>query len=208
MSPLVESLRAEDGRFDDLTPHRERMIRARRAIFGLETVPDLDGALEEVRDRLGDGVWKVRVIYDPEIRTVEAAPYEPRPYRSAALVDGGSIAYPHKWTDRSALDALQETARAAGADAALIVVDGRITDFTWANSAFFDGRRWFTPALPLLAGTRRDRLLAAGRMETADIRPADLGAYVSACPINAMMDLGEVEIPIDRIIVTESGGQP
>ena len=114
MPLLVETIRADDGRFDDLTPHIERMARSRRALFGIEAPVGLEGALERASNSIGEGRWKVRVLYDTEIRSVEAAPYQPKPYGSAALVDGGSISYPYKTDDRPELDELTRRARAAG----------------------------------------------------------------------------------------------
>jgi 4-amino-4-deoxychorismate lyase len=200
---LVESIRADDGRFDNPGPHIDRMRRSRRELFGLTSSPPLERALEEISGRLGPGRWKVRVLYDTEIRAVEAAPYEFKPFRSAALVDGGTVSYPHKTVERNILDDLSRRARERGADTALIVSGGFITDFSYANAAFFDGRTWFTPAVPLLEGTRRARLLAAGRLQTADIRPADLIRFSSVCPVNAMLDLGEVTLSVRDILQPE-----
>ena len=203
MPLLVETIRADDGRFDDLTPHIERMARSRRALFGIEAPLHLEGALERASAFIGEGRWKVRVLYDTEIRSVEAVPYKPKPCRSAALVDGGSVSYAHKTVDRPELDELTRRARAAGADTALIVSDGRITDFSYANAAFFDGRSWWTPDEPLLLGTRRARLLAAGILSTVALVPSDLDRFVSVSPINAMLELGEVTMDIGKIIRLE-----
>ena len=203
MPLLVETIRADDGRFDDLNPHIQRMARSGKTLFGLEAGAGPGAGLEEVLEgaapSIGEGRWKVRVLYDTEIRSVEAAFYRPKQINTAALVDGGSVRYPFKTAKRSELDALTRRAEDAGADTALIVSEGRITDFSYANAAFFDGSRWWTPAVPLLPGTRRARLLAAGLISTADITPADLHRYVSVSLINAMLELGEIMVDIDSI---------
>ena len=100
MPLLVEAIRADDGLFEDLGPHLERMARSRSALFGEEAPLNLKGALEKISSTIGEGRWKLRILYDTEIRRVEAAPYTPKPYRSAALVDGGSLKYEHKTADR------------------------------------------------------------------------------------------------------------
>ncbi len=203
MPLLVESLRADDGRFDDLTPHIRRMAGSGKALFGLEDGAgpgaSLEKALERAAASMGEGRWKVRVLYDTEIRRVEAAVYRPKLIKTAALVDGGSVRYPHKTADRPELDKLTRRAEDSGADAALIVSEGRITDFSYANAAFFDGSRWWTPTVPLLPGTRRARLLEAGLISTVDITPADLHKYISVSLINAMLELGEIMVDIDSI---------
>jgi len=201
MPLLVETLRADDGRFSSLYPHLERMSRSRRALFGL--AGSLESALEEALDAaagsIGEGRWKIRVLYDSEIRRVEAAAYQPKPISSAALVDGRGISYAHKTADRRELDGLTRRAEEAGADTALIVSGGQITDFPYANTAFFDGRLWWTPEEPLLRGTRRSRLLEAGLLHTSRITPGDLSKYISLCPINAMLELGEIMVDIGSI---------
>jgi len=201
MPLLVETLRADDGGFDDLTPHIDRMIRSRRALFGLTN--SLESALEEALEAasvsIGEGRWKIRVLYNSEIRHVEAAAYRPKPIRSAALVDGRGIFYTHKTADRQELDGLTRRAEEAGVDTALIVSNGQITDFPYANAAFFDGRLWWTPEEPLLMGTRRFRLLEAGLLHTRRISPGDLPEYISLCPINAMLELGEIMVDIGSI---------
>jgi hypothetical protein len=87
------------------------MARSRRALFGIEAPIGLKGALERASAFIGEGRWKVRVLYDTEIRSVEAVPYKPKPCRSAALVDGGSVSYAHKTVDRPELDELTRRAR-------------------------------------------------------------------------------------------------
>ncbi len=199
MPLLVESLKAEDGQFDSLEPHIDRMNRSVKELFNAPA-PDLPSALDGITDRLGPGVWKIRVLYDKEIREVHAAVYQPRPYRNAVLVDGGNVDYSNKTVERSELDELTVRAVAAGGDTALIVKGGLVTDFTYANAAFFDGQEWWTPNCPLLAGTRRARLLRAGLIRTLDIRPRDLGSFHKVSPINAMLDLDEVSLAIECII--------
>jgi len=201
MPLLVETLRADDGRFADLTPHIDRMGRSRRALFGLINSPRaaLAESLEAAAVSIGEGRWKIRVLYDREIRRVEAAAYWPKLIRSAALVDGRGISYAHKTADRRELDELNRRAEEAGADTALIVSNGQITEFPYANAAFFDGRHWWTPEEPLLMGTRRSRLLEAGLLHTSRITPGDLSKYISLCPINAMLELGEIMVDIGSI---------
>ena len=183
------------------------MNRSRRDLFGIGRPFALAEALEGFSDSLGPGVRKVRVLYEEEIRGVEAAPYAPRAYGSAALVDGRDVKYAYKAVDRSVLDALTDEAARLGADTALIVSGGFLTDFSHANAVFFDGREWFTPAGPLLPGTRRARLLSEGRIREADLRPSDLGRFAAVGPINAMLDLEDVVMDIAGIINrSEFGG--
>ena len=196
MSLLLETLRAADGVFDDLGPHLRRMIRSRLTLWGIRDEPQLRLALETMNPQPGTGLWKIRVLYNREIRHVECQPYEPRIGQTAGLVDGGDIDYSHKWAERSKLDKLTKIAQNAGADIALIVKNGLITDLSHANAAFFDGSVWWTPARPLLPGTRRERLLRTGRMKTADITPREITRFQLLSPINSMLDLGDVTVTV------------
>jgi 4-amino-4-deoxychorismate lyase len=176
------------------------MARSRLALWGLSDELNPASAIAPVLEKNPIGLYKVRVLYDQYIRKVEAVPYVRRAFASVALLDGGSMVYAHKSVKRTELDALESFAKESGADTALIAVNGRITDFCHANAAFFDGRDWYTPSSPLLPGTRRAELLEAGRLIEAEIRPEQLERYRMVSPINAMLDLNEISLPVERIL--------
>jgi 4-amino-4-deoxychorismate lyase len=71
----------------------------------------------------------------------------------------------------------------------LIVKNGLITDTSFANIAFSDGNKWYTPDTPLLKGTQRAYYLAQGILTERRISPADLRGFTKARLINAMLDL-------------------
>jgi 4-amino-4-deoxychorismate lyase len=104
-------------------------------------------------------------------------------------VNADHVHYDHKYRDRSAIDKLLAK---SGTDDVLMVVNGEITDLSFANVVFFDGHRWITPARPMLAGTKRELLLKRGAIDSATITPSDLGRYFLLAPINAMLDIGDV----------------
>lgn len=202
MPHLLETLRAVDGNCEYLALHIQRMNRSRQCLWPGESLLTESEILDELAGLPYSmpGIWKVRIVYDREIRHLEAVPYTPMPLRSVALVNAGTLDYAHKWADRTALDALNAAARQQGADMALFVRDGLITDFFHANAAFFDGSRWWTPARPLLMGTRREYLLSAGKLHKADISPKDLSDFQKVSPVNAMLDLGELVLRVGRIL--------
>ena len=208
MCRLLESIRCEDGRLVDPKPHIARMRRSRSALWGCTAEPDLLGAFERIEGRIGRGLWKLRVLYDTQIHALEAAPYTAGRWRSAGFIEAPGLEYAHKFERRAELERLEARARAAGADAALIVQDEEITDFSYANAAFFDGAAWFTPASPLLEGTRRKRLLDAGRITAVRIRIADMPHFTLVSPINAMLDLGEITVPVSKLFRIDQGPSP
>ena len=202
MSLLLETIHAADGHCEHLAQHIKRMNRSRKILQPGEP-PITESEIKEAFTRLPPsmpGIWKIRILYDDTIKNTDASPYTPLPLKSAALIDIGIIDYSHKWADRTALHNLNQKAKQRGADIALFVRDGLITDFFHANAAFFDGSRWWTPARPLLIGTRRERLLAENKLHTAVITPDSLPDFQLTCPVNAMLDLGQIIFNTEHII--------
>ena len=108
---------------------------------------------------------------------------------------------PKPRTDRSALDAC--FARRRGADDVIIVRRGLLTDTTVANLALFDPHtaRWYTPAVPLLAGTHRSALLSAGVITPhPNLTPESLVRFTRLRLFNALLGWGECELPIAAVL--------
>lgn len=75
-----------------------------------------------------------------------------------------------------------------------------ITDTSYSNVAFFDGRKYVTPDTFLLNGTRRQYLLGAGVLTERRITPSDLGGFERVVLINAMLGIeDDLAVPIERI---------
>lgn len=128
-------------------------------------------------------------------------PYTPRRIETLRLVHDDHIDYTLKRTDRSALDAC--FARRRGADDVIIVRRGLLTDTTVANLALFDPHtaRWYTPAVPLLAGTHRSALLSAGVLTPLpDLTPESLVRFTRLRLFNALLGWGEYELPITAVL--------
>lgn len=188
MRLLLESVRVEHGQFEHLELHLERMNLARRDLFGLPPWNRL-----ELPTPPSEGLFKCRIVYGPDIRSVEFRPYAPPSVRSLRLVRADSLDYAYKWLDRSELDRLRETA--ADCDDILIVKDGLLTDASFANIVVekADGTL-LTPRRPLLQGVRRRLLLASGRVREADLAPSDLSPSDRIHLVNAMLDLTTVVV--------------
>ena len=86
-----------------------------------------------------------------------------------------------------------------GADDVLMVREGRLTDTSIANVALFDGRQWHTPVRPLLGGVKRRFLLESGTIVERDIRVEDLRRYSRIRLFNALIDWGEMELPVSAV---------
>jgi len=76
---------------------------------------------------------------------------------------------------------------------------GKVTDSSYANIIFFDGRQWLTPSTYLLNGTCRQRLLKEGKIKEAPIHYTDIHQFEQIGFINAMLDIGELSLPISQL---------
>ena len=109
-----------------------------------------------------------------------------------------TLDYTYKSAGREPLNCL--FALRGACDDILIVKQGLLTDTSIANIALSDGTHWYTPAHPLLKGTRRAALLEEGILQEKDIRPEDLPSFSTVRLFNAMIDWGELELPVRNII--------
>lgn len=190
---LVESLASRDGVLENLVYHNRRFNEARKKLFGALDYIDLADIVRPQKE----GLLKCRVLYNTAVHDVTYEVYTRRTITSLRLVESESIEYAYKFADRRALEAL--FARRNGADDVLIVKNGLITDSYAANIAAYDGKHWYTPAVPLLQGTRRQALLDARLIIPRDISVEDLAQYKTVSIINCMIGLGELKIPVGKI---------
>ena len=115
---------------------------------------------------------------------------------SLRLVTSDKIDYSYKRTNREGLNEL--FGRRGNADDILIVKDGYLTDTSIANIALYDGNSWYTPAHPLLRGTKRAELLDNQLIVEKDISWLQLDDYTHIMLFNAMIDWERIIIPVDR----------
>lgn len=196
MCQFIETIRETDGVPEALPFHQERMERTMRQFFPSTNVPNLADVLKPYPQ--ANGVCKCRVVYGAKgIETVERQPYTVRQVRTLRLICDDSISYEYKSADRTSLNRL--AALRDGCDDVIIVRHGLLTDTSYSNIALSDGTHWFTPRLPLLCGTMRQRLIEANLLTERDIRPEDLPHYQTLSLINAMLNLGRVVVGTDKI---------
>ena len=147
----------------------------------------------------GAGIVKARVVYGEKgIEDLSYSPYAVRHVHSLALMQADTIDYTYKSAGREPLNCL--FALRGACDDILIVKQGLLTDTSIANIALSDGTHWYTPAHPLLKGTKRAALLEEGILQEKDIRPEDLPSFSTVRLFNAMIDWGELELPVRNII--------
>lgn len=195
MQQFVETIKIEGGKALNLNFHQARMESTMRHFFADAPVPALADVLSPTPDMQ---FYKARVVYGGQgVEDVQYAPYKMREIRSLKLVEDNEIDYSFKSTDRTCLNSL--TAQKGDCDEVLIVKNGLLTDTSFTNVAVFDGERWLTPKHPLLMGTKRASLLEKHVLKEADISVETLMNAQKLSLINAMIDLGEIEITTQMV---------
>lgn len=195
MFQLLESICLNNGVFRNLEYHEARMQNSAQTLFNSNHGFDLSKLKQESFPSVG--LFKVRVIYDSKIKSVEILPYEIRPVNSLKIVYDKDISYTHKFLNRTNLEhlySLRETA-----DDILIVKNGMITDSFYANVLFKKGEDWFTPKSYLLDGTMRRSLLDQQVIKEALITHENYLQYKSCKLINSMLGMDGPEISIESI---------
>lgn len=119
-----------------------------------------------------------------------------RQVQSLRLVRADTADYRYKSADRSELEALYSLR--GNQDDVLIVRNRLLTDTSIANVALEKGGAWYTPATPLLKGTKRAWLLEQGTLKERDIPADDVYSYSRIALFNAMIDFGALVLDINR----------
>lgn len=196
MCRLIETIKVINRQLVSIELHNERFNRSRKSLFGSEGY-DLQTRIN-IPDSIDNGSYKCRVIYSEEVHSVEFIRYERKPIRTIKLKEAGSLEYSHKYLNRKDIDELYDLK--GNHDDVLFVKNGRLTDTSYCNIALSDGKQWYTPALPLLAGTKRALLIKEDIVKVRDIKIQGLKDYREICLFNAMIDFGEVVLPVESIM--------
>ncbi len=196
MCLLFETIKVCNKKLFNIEYHNERMNNSRKDLFDSKNNIDIKESIS-LPIEIGNGLYKCRVIYSNDIESVEYIPYTKKKIQTIRLIECNSIDYMYKYVDRKCLD---ELLAQSSADEIIIVKDGFITDTSYSNLVFYDGNKWFTPAKPLLKGTKRKKLLNEKLIFEQEIKIEDLIAFEKVSLINAMLDLGEVELKVDSIL--------
>lgn len=197
MSPLVESIKLYDGKLFNLDYHQQRLNRAMSECFPEATPVDLASAIS-IPEKCSSGLFKVRVLYGPQLEKVEIEPYHFLTIRSLKVVHHEGIDYHLKYTDRQILQQLY--AQRGDADDIIIIKNGLVTDAFAANLIFFDGAKWVTPNFPLLKGTQRQSLIDQGLISEQTIREEDICSFSKVGLINALVSFDDMPvIPVVKI---------
>ena len=197
MYPLFESLCIQDGQLLHGQWHRLRFEKAFQNYFGKVPTFDLLESLN-IPPKFCKGRVKLKILYNENSRKLDFQHYQMQDIKSLRLVHTETLDYTHKYSKREKLEAL--FAQREDCDDVLIVRKGSITDSSYANVVFFDGKDWWTPHLPLLKGTCRARLLDQKIIKQAPLGVDDLIKFQGLKLINALRDMDQAIIPINALV--------
>lgn len=199
MHQFLETICIKDSHPLQLEWHQRRVDATLKHFYPDSMDEDISFRLTEILSSCAIplvGICRCRIVYNINSISVEFFPYESRSIKSLRLIEAPSgYDYRYKYADRKVLDDL--FAQRGDADDILITRDGWITDTSIANIAFRKGDRWYTPSIPLLAGTTWKRLVAAGVLIPRPIHQSDVGHFDAFKIFNAMNEWEEAEINID-----------
>ncbi len=181
---FFETFKLLNGQLCNLDFHLER-VRKTQATFFDRADFDVNSLYDALTD-YPEGLFKVRVDYTSGITAIRAELYEIKPHRKLGLAEAGSLDYAFKFADRNFFRKHLE--RYPDCDDVLFLKDGFVTDTSYCNVVFFDGKEWITPASFLLPGTKRAALLHHGTVREASVSLDDLSRFEAIAFINAMRD--------------------
>jgi len=189
MYPFFESIRVLEGEVVSLGAHQQRVDSCLKDHNGQSLF------LKEIQKSISfpaNGLYKWRLQYSLDGRYFsEFLSYTPKTPINMQLVAADYMQYAYKFQDRSQINALLGNSHASDI---IMVKYGRITDASYSNLVFFDGKHWVTPTLPILKGTQRGLLLEKNIIHLKEIGPEDLKHYSHFKRINALMPFNESPI--------------
>ena len=196
MSRFIESIRISNKSIANLSLHQERVNRALQAHPAHSQINLKDHIkVDDLDNRV---LYKCRVVYDLEqVLDVQYIPYKKRMISSLGIVSDNSIEYQHKYENREHIGQLLAS---SDTDDIIIIKNGYVTDASYTNLVFFDGKDWYTSNTPLLRGVQREKLIRNDTIREAVITKNDIPGFVAVRLINAMIPWEEaIEIPISKV---------
>lgn len=198
MSLLFESICVLNGCVLNPKWHELRYHSAYSKLFGESPKKSLLAGLQ-IPIEFQAGKVKLKIIYGQNQKEFSFQHYKTQKIETLKIVHHDELDYSRKYNDRRTLNKLFSFKE--NCDDVLIVKNSEVTDTSYGNVIFFDGKNWITPKNPLLKGTCRARLISDGKVSEQVIRVEDLKSLKGVKVINAMRDLEQKMIPIENIIL-------
>lgn len=195
MYQFVETIKMINGCVCNLSYHNDRLNNTRHYFWQTDKDIDLNDYI--IPQENNNDIIKVRVLYGKDgIEDISYSKYAMRNIKRLKIVSDSNIEYRFKSADRSAINALAD--KKGDRDEIIISKNSLLTDSSFTNIALFDGHSWYTPKHPLLKGTKRALLIEKGIIKEKNILENDIYKYKAIRLFNAMIEFGDIDIPINK----------
>ena len=185
MSQFFESIRVKDGIAEQLGFHQLRVNKTLKAFDASNHSIELASIVQQLA-LPADGLFKLKISYDLNGNYQSAfTPYQYKQIQNFALVDINEQSYDYKFSNR---DWINEALIQSGKDEIMMHDGGLIKDCSYTNIVFYDGVNWYTPAVPLLEGTQRAKLIEEGIIQPKALYVQDIPNFKKFKCINAMLN--------------------
>jgi 4-amino-4-deoxychorismate lyase len=196
MSRFLETIKLLHGEFYNLDYHQQRLSDTCKH-FNIDGFNLSSFLADQTIPR--KGLYKCRIVYGKGVVKFEYLPYHPISIKSLKVVESNSMDYQFKWEDRAVINQLLN--QKGSADDIIIVKNGMITDSSYANLIFWDGKNWLTPDHPLLKGTQREVLIEKELIKPVAISVSELRNFEKVKLINAMLGMQGPEVRMANVII-------
>lgn len=194
---FLETICLINGKVQNLDAHIRRMRKT--ADYFRFDVPELPDLEELLSPGMENCKVKCSIHYHYEINSIAFERYIPKVIKCLKLIYA-SPDYNFKFSDRRSLNDLLSLRE--DCEEVLIVRNGYITDTTYSNVVLEKENSLYTPHLPILNGTKRQKILHEGRISEKEIKVNNLKDYNRIYLINSMLDIEDnISIPADLIKV-------
>lgn len=193
---FIESLKLIDGELQNIELHQKR-INLTSNMFSISRRLNLNDI--NIPKSNTNSIQKCRIIYSNNDSLISFSDYSRKKIESLRLVFDDSIDYGFKFEDRERINELYN--KREGCSDIIIVKNGLITDTSFTNLVFFDGKDYYTPSSFLLNGTMRQKLLIDKRIKERKIGYNDIKDYKTVFLINCMNSIEDnLSISIEKIL--------
>jgi 4-amino-4-deoxychorismate lyase len=189
---FVETLRVENGVIDAGEKHCLRLNQTVYQFYHKNINFDLREII--IPKEFKNDIVKCRILYSSQIEKIEFLLYRRKIIHSLKAVDGKQIDYSWKYANRCALESLLR--QKENHDEIIIIRNRYVTDTSFSNVIFSDGKGYYTPNTFLLNGIRRQQLLETGFIKEMEISVEDIPSFKKVFLINTML-LPEDAVTID-----------
>ncbi|HPI53280.1 MAG TPA: aminotransferase class IV [Chitinophagaceae bacterium] len=195
MYQVFESIKVHQHAVYNLSYHLERMKKT--AAFLSFRLPSLLNLEAQILEASNGNLQKAKVLYNENDLEIHLEDYSIRNISQFILVKNDGIKYPVKFTQRKQL--MLPSHLFSPTNEPLFTKHDKFTDSGFANIVFLKNKIWYTPSTPLLLGTKRQYYLDLHRIQSTEITIDSYQQFSHVGLINAMIDLGELVLPISAI---------